>query len=79
MIDYSDFFSGFHLSQSIGKPCMTPVSFVKNTESYDVSFVTISQKIGLRQDYRIIRGLPMSHTSFTDRDTLTRTDTNGRA
>ena len=47
---------------------MTPVSFVKTTEQYEVSLVTkrqISYDSGiLRQDYEIIRGLPMNHASF---------------
>ena len=41
--------------------------FIKNTESYDVSFVTINQQTLydsgiLRQDYGNIRGLPVDPT-----------------
>ena len=50
---------------------MTPVSFVKTTKSYEVSFVTINRQTSydsgiFRQDYGIIRGLPMNHTRFAD-------------
>ena len=65
------FFLLFIKSLLIGKPRMTPVSFVKTTESYDVSLVTISRQTSyysgfLRLDYRIIRGLPMVYTRFAD-------------
>ena len=36
------FFSAFHWLPSIGKPCMTLVSFVKSMESYNVLLVTIN-------------------------------------
>ena len=54
------FFSAFHWPQSIGSPRMTPVSFVKTTESYMVSLVNIKRQTlydsgNLRQDYGIIR------------------------
>ena len=47
---------------------MTPVSFVKTTESYEVSLVIINRQTSydsgiLRQDYGIIRSLPMNHMS----------------
>ena len=46
---------------------MTPVSFVKTTKSYDVSLVSINRQTSfdfsvLRQDYGIIRSLPVDHT-----------------
>ena len=46
---------------------MTPISFAKNTESYEVSFVTIDRQISydsgiLHQDYGIIRGFLVNHT-----------------
>ena len=48
---------------------MTPVSFVKTTESYEVSLGTINRQTSfdsgiLRQDYGLIRGLPMNHSRF---------------
>ena len=54
---------------------MTPVYFVKTTESYDVEFVTISRQTSydsdiLHQDYGIIRGLSKDHTGFADWDSL---------
>ena len=33
----SDFFSAFHWSSSIDKPRLSPVSFVRTMESYEVS------------------------------------------
>ena len=50
---------------------MTLASFVKITESYDVSLVTIGRKIlfdsgFLCQDYGSLRSLPMNHTRFAD-------------
>ena len=63
------FFSAYHWSQSIGSPRMTPVSFVKTTESCMVSLVNIKRQTSydsgihgqgygiIRQDYGIIRGL----------------------
>ena len=50
---------------------MTQVSFVKTTESYNVSLVSISWQTLygsgiLHQDNRIIRDLPMDHTRFAD-------------
>ena len=38
------FLSAFHWSASIGKHRLTPVSFVKTTESYEVSLVTINRQ-----------------------------------
>ena len=69
---------------------MTPVSFVKTTESYEVSLVNESSRQTsydsgiLCQDYGIIRSLPMSQTRFADLITIldttfTGTDRNGRA
>ena len=40
-------FSAFHWSPSISKPHMTPVSFVKTEESFEVSLDTISRQISL--------------------------------
>ena len=53
---------------------MTPVSFVKTTESYELSLVTINQQTSndsgmLRQNYGIIGGLPVYHTRFADGST----------
>ena len=50
---------------------MTPVSFVKTTNSKEVSLVTINWQTSydsdiLRQDSGIIQGLPMNHTRFAD-------------
>ena len=61
----------FYWSPSIDKPRMTPVSFIKTTESYKVSLVTINRQTSyysgiLYQNYGIIRGLPMNHTRFAD-------------
>ena len=62
-------FSAFHWSPSIGKPHMTPVFFVKTTNHtrFHWSVVIINRKTSyesgiFRQDYGIIRGLPMNHT-----------------
>ena len=48
---------------------MNPVFFVRTTESYEVSLVTISRQTSynsgiLCQDYEIVRGMPMDHTRF---------------
>ena len=48
---------------------MTPVSFVKTTESNEISLVTINQQTSydsgiLRQDYEFVRGLSMNHTRY---------------
>ena len=61
------FLCDFYWSPSIGKPRMTPVSFVKTPESYEVSLVTINRPASyepgiLRQDYGLIRCLPMNRT-----------------
>ena len=58
---FVQFFLCFHWSPSIGKPRLTPVSFVKTTESYEVSLVTINRQTSyesgtLHQNYEIIRG-----------------------
>ena len=42
-LNFSSDFLCFSLVTINGKLCMTPVSFVKNTESYEVSLVTISR------------------------------------
>ena len=66
--------------------CMTPISFAKTTESHDVKLVTINRQNSygcgiLRQNYGIIRGMPMDCTRFADWVTilvvnlLERTDT----
>ena len=65
------FFFALHRSPSIGKPRMTPVSFVKTTELYEVSLVTINRQTSydsgsFRQEFGIIRGLPMNITRFAD-------------
>ena len=56
----------FHWSPSIGKSRMTPVSFVKTTESNDVSFVTI-RFVKTAESYEVcrwlIRGLPSEYMS----------------
>ena len=54
-----------------GHPSMTPVSFVKTAKSYEVSSVTIHPQISydsgiLRQNYGLIRGLPMNPTRLAD-------------
>ena len=54
---------------------MTPVSFAKTTETFEVSLVTINRQTSfdfgiLRQDYRIIQGLLMNHTRFAHRGTI---------
>ena len=59
---------------------MTSLSFVESTESYAVSLVTINRQTSydsgiLRQDYGIIRGLPMIHLGCTSIGK----DRNGRA
>ena len=61
----------------MGKPRLTPISFVKTTESYEVSLVTINRQISydsgiLRQDYGIIQGLPMNNMRFADCGTIYR-------
>ena len=38
---FSSFFSAFHWPQSFGKPLMIPTYFVKTTESYELTLVTI--------------------------------------
>ena len=57
-----NFCSAFHCSPSIGKPRMTPVSFVKTTETYEVSLVTINRQTshdyGILLDYGITLGSP---------------------
>ena len=50
----------FHWSPSIGKPRMTPISFLKTIESYDVSLVAINWQTSydsdiLPKDKEIIR------------------------
>ena len=47
---------------------MTPVTIIKTTESYEISFVSINWQTSyysgsLRQDYGIIRGLPTGSPS----------------
>ena len=76
------FFSAFHWSPSIGKPRMTPVSFVKTMESYEVSFVTINRQTSydsriLRQDYGLIQRLLTNNMSHYRGSTVTGTDRNG--
>ena len=76
-IDFNLFFSAFHWSLSIGKPRTIPVSFVKTTEPLEVSLVTINRQTSLdsgilRQDYRIIRGLPLNPTRCDDWVTIYR-------
>ena len=76
---FGQFFSVFHWSPSIGKPPITPVSFVKTSESYEVSLITISRQPScdsdvLRRDYGIIRGLLAESLSGC---TVSRTDCNG--
>ena len=63
------FFSAFHWWPSLGKPPMTPAPFVKTTELYNVPLVNINRQTSydfdiLRQDYRIIRGLPIGSPSW---------------
>ena len=65
-------FSVFHLAPLIGKPWMTPLSFIESTESHEISLVSVNRQTSynsgiLRQDYGIIRGLPMNHTRFADK------------
>ena len=60
---------------------MTPVSFVKTKDSYEVSLVTINRQTSydsdiLCQGYEIIRGFPMNHTRFADWITIAGTDRN---
>ena len=48
---------------------MTPISFVKTAESYEVSLATINPQTLydsgiLRKDNGVMRGLPMNHTRF---------------
>ena len=40
------FFSALHWSPSVGKPCMSPVSFVKTTESYKICQRVIRTETG---------------------------------
>ena len=63
------FFSAFYKSTAIGKSRMIPVSFVKTTESYEVSLITINRQNSddsdiLCHDYEIMRGEPKNHTRF---------------
>ena len=66
------FLCDFYWSPSIGKPRMTPVFFAKTTESYEgfIGYTTnrqISYESGiLRQDYGLIRGLPINRTRIAD-------------
>ena len=81
-VQFVQLFSAFHWSPSIGKPRMTPVSFVKTPESYEVSLVTINRQTSydsgiLRQDYGIIRRLPTNNMSHHLGSTVTGTDRNG--
>ena len=86
------FFSVFHWLSSIGKPHITPVSFSKTTESFEVSLIIISRQTSYDSD--IIRqyyGKLRNHTSLADGlyevcrkghdlgSTFTETDRNGRA
>ena len=46
----------FHMSPSIGKPRMTPVAFVKTTNSYEVSLVTVNRQTSYTMEsYKICR------------------------
>ena len=65
------FFSAFYWSPWGRKPHIFLVSFIKTSESYKVSLVTISWQKSydsgiLREDCGIIQGLPMIHTRFAD-------------
>ena len=65
------FFSAFHRSPSTDKPRVTPISFVRTTESYTVSLATTSRQTSYDSrihcpDYGIIRGLSVNYTRFAD-------------
>ena len=72
------FLCDFYWSPSIGKPRMTPVFFVKTTQSYEVKLVTINRQTSYdsgirRQDYGLIRGLPVNRARLVDLRTRTQT------